>query len=110
MLPSKKRLSRADFSKFLVSPGAKTVFNQLGTLKYKEAGISQASVVVSSKIEKRAVYRNRLRRRLYIIFSLFLKDLSKPRQYVLYASKQAKTLEYKELKSLLYDLLQKTAK
>lgn len=110
MLPSKKRLSRSAFLGFLSTPGIKTVFNKIGTLKYKDATTSQASVVISSKIEKKAVSRNKIRRRLYTIFNLGLNDSLKPKQYVLYVSKQAMSLEYEETKSLLYELLKKTTK
>lgn len=117
MLPSQKRLSRNDFTLFLASKEIKTVFNQLGTLKYKKspenkasATAGRASIVISSKHEKRAVYRNLLRRRLYTLFTAHFKVAIDHNQYVLYVSKQATSFKYSELKTLFYELLKKTTK
>jgi ribonuclease P protein component len=110
MLPSKKRLSRPDFDNFLVSKDIKVVFNNLGTLKYKKSIQNQASVVISSKYEKRAVYRNKLRRRLYSLFGVIFKNPNKPKQYVLYISKQAPILDFEILKDKFYELIKKTTK
>ncbi len=110
MLPSRKRLSRLEFTQFLASKDVKVVFNPLGTLKYKKSLISQASVVISSKHEKRAVYRNKLRRRIYSIFEAYFKDNNDQNQYILYISKQAPSFEYSQIKAFLYELLKKTTK
>jgi ribonuclease P protein component len=110
MLPSKKRLSRSSFTLFLASKDLKTVFNNLGTLKYKKSLINKASVVISSKHEKRAVYRNKLRRRLYVLFSDYFKGASDQNQYILYVSKQAPILSFQDIKTLFYELLKKTTK
>jgi ribonuclease P protein component len=110
MLPSHKRLSRTDFTHFLESKNVKSVFNALGTLKYQKSLNLQASIVVSSKTEKRAVYRNKLRRRLYSAFGAYFKDFSVGGQYILYISKKTPSMTLLELKTLLYDLLQKTTK
>lgn len=110
MLPSQKRLSRSQFTQFLVSKDIKTVFNNIGTLKYQKSLTSQASIVISAKHEKRAVYRNKLRRRLYGIFHEYFKTDNSPNQYILYISKHAPTLEYTELKNLLYELFKKITK
>lgn len=109
MLPSKKRLSRSGFVQFLVSP-SKSVFNPLGTLKYKEDTTPKASIVISSKTEKRAVYRNKLRRQLYTIFNIYFKTSKDIKQYVLHVSKQAGSFKYEELQNLLNELLKKTTK
>jgi ribonuclease P protein component len=110
MLPSTQRLSRTDFTHFLGSKDVKSVFNALGTLKYQKSLNLQASIVISSKIEKRAVYRNKLRRRLYSAFSAYSKEFSTGGKYILYISKKAPTMGLPELKTLFYELLQKAAK
>ena len=110
MLPSQKRLSRSNFTKLLAFGDSKTTFNNLGTLKYREASNPRVAVVISSKIEKRAVYRNKLRRRIYSIFLNYFQDHPKCGWYILHVSKKAVSLEYKEMKALLYDLLKKTTK
>ncbi len=106
MLPSKERFSRSQFSEFLANKGIFVVFNRLGTLKYLPSKSTQLSVVTSSKTEKRAVARNKLRRRIYaVVFS------EKPQiQGIVYVSKQSYGLSYPELKTLTLDLLAKAGK
>lgn len=110
MLPSKKRLSRRSFDSFVASKDAKTVFNNLGTLKYKKADQNQASVVISSKNEKRAVYRNKLKRRIYNIFKEHFLENGDKNQYVLYTAKKASLFSYGELRVLLNELFKKITK
>ena len=108
MLPSQKRLSRPAFSVFLASKELKTVFNAIGTLKYQKNVIDKASIVISSKNEKRAVYRNRLRRRIYSLFGNVFKETDNKNLYVLYVSKQATSFTYEDLRRLFYELFKKT--
>lgn len=110
MLPSTKRLSRSEFTLFLNSPEIKTVFNPLGTLKYKDSQKPKVSIVISSKYEKRAVYRNKLRRRLYSLFGQHIKDFCGTSEYILYTSKQAPKMEYTQINLFLNELLKKTTK
>ncbi|MEK7227945.1 MAG: ribonuclease P protein component [Patescibacteria group bacterium] len=110
MLPSKKRLSRHEFTKFLAQGGSKTVFNSLGTLKFKEAETNQVSVVISLKVEKRSVYRNKLRRRLYSIFAEYFRKDPETKHLILYVSKQAVNIKYQDLKIQLDELFRKITK
>jgi len=110
MLPSTQRLSRTQFTNLLESKDLKSVFNTLGTLKYQKSLTLQASIVISSKIERRAVYRNKLRRRLYSAFKTYSKEFSNGGRYILYISKKAPSMGAVELKNLLYELIQKTTK
>jgi ribonuclease P protein component len=103
MLPSKKRLSRIQFEAFSSSKGQKVVFNRLGTLKYSENTAQLSGVVTSSKHEKRAVVRNKLRRRIYSLFE----SSTLPYTIVLYVSKQSYTMQYDEIKNLFNDLIKK---
>jgi ribonuclease P protein component len=102
MLPKKNRFTRALFEDFLATPGILTVYNKLGTLKYIPSG-HKLGVVTSSKHEKRAVNRNKLRRRVYEQF----KNANRQFSGILYASKASYTLEHKEIKELFNDLLRK---
>lgn len=86
------------------------MFNALGTLKYKESPYSRVAVVISSKHEKRAVSRNKLRRRLYSLFSQNIKGSGVTVEYIFYTSKQAPRLEYNQIKALFNELLSKTTK
>jgi ribonuclease P protein component len=108
MLPSKQRLSRTDFTAFVAQKDVRSVYNQLGTLKYRKNPVYQVSIVISSKHEKRAIYRNTLKRRLYSLFRLHTKNSLTNGQYVLYCSKQASKLPYSDVKALFDELLKKT--
>lgn len=106
MLPSKARFSRSQFSDFLAHKGISVVFNRLGTLKYLPSPSTQLSVVTSSKAAKKAVDRNKLRRRIYTAVSS-----SKPLiQGIVYAAKQSYGFSHDEVKSLTLDLLAKASK
>ena len=104
MLPSSQRLSRQQISEFLINKGVKTVFNQLGTLKYLPSTTKAFTVITGSKNQKSAVLRNRLRRQLYTMFSRSEKT---PILGMLYVSKQVYSMSYSDLKQYLYDLLEK---
>lgn len=107
MLPKTERLSRAQFSEILENKGFLTVYNRLGTLKYLPSGAKSAlSVVTSSKHEKKAVIRNKLRRRIY---SLFGKEKRAIRG-IFYTAKGSYALGYPEIQTLFNELLKKTAK
>ena len=106
MLPSSERLSRAAFNEFLEIPGHITVYNRLGTFKFKKTPSFRISVVTSSKHEKRAVVRNTLRRRVYSRFS----TLSCSMTGILYTSKQSYSFTFSEIKSLHEDLIAKAQK
>ncbi len=111
MLPSNKRLSRLEFKSFLEKGSKSTVFNSSGTLKYLPAEILKASVVISSKVEKRAVLRNKTKRRVYSILSLYEKDFGSIFGiYVFYISKNIKNQTFLELKQNIYDLIKKNTK
>ena len=106
MLSKKERLSRVQFSEILTNKGILVVYNNLGTLKYVNTATRALSVVTSGKHEKKAVSRNKLRRRVY---SLFDKE-NRSIQGILYASKGAYLLSYGEIKRLFNELLNKTQK
>lgn len=111
MLPSKKRLSRQEFDSFLKNSQNQVFFNDLGTLKYKDSQENKVSIVVSSKTEKRAVFRNKIRRRLYSLFENNLKITKvDPRVYVLYVSKNIQGFQFKDLKNKFDELFKKTTK
>lgn len=110
MLPSKKRLSRDQFGVFLGNKDTKTVFNNLGTLKYQKSFQNKVSIVVSSKQQKSAVKRNALKRRLYSLFEEYFKNNKNSNAYILYTSKQAQTLDFDEIRTLFYELFKKNTK
>jgi RNase P protein component len=101
MLPSHLRLRRNIFNDFQ-KKDPKMVFNRLGTFKYVPFG-QGFSVVTSSKQEKKAVLRNKLRRRVYSLFQSSKPDLTG----VLFVSKHAYSMDFDEIKKLFNDLLSK---
>ncbi len=106
MLPSPERFSRQKFTEFLGNKGIFVVFNRLGTLKFLPSAGTTFSVVTSSKAEKKAVIRNRLRRRIYAVV-----QSQKPRiQGIVYVSKQSYSFSYDDIKTLTTDLLAKAHK
>ncbi len=103
MLPKQNRLTRTHFLQTLANKGLNVVYNRLGTLKYLP-GSTQIAVVTSSKAEKQAVSRNKLRRRIYSIIAA-----QKPQiQGIVYVSKQSYGFTYSEVKNLTLDLLART--
>jgi ribonuclease P protein component len=64
------------------------------------------AVVVSKKVLKSAVGRNRIRRRVYEAIRLELPKIQKPVDciFIIY-TKEILTLDYKELRSLIHNLL-----
>ncbi len=104
MLPSTERLTRLEFPLVLTNPSLKTVYNALGTLKYTTTLPLKCAVITSSKHEKRAVIRNKLRRRIYTQMVGF------PGSAVLYVSKQSYGMEYQQIEQLWHELLSKIQK
>jgi ribonuclease P protein component len=114
MLPSKQRLSRQQATDLLKDPELKVVFNRLGTLKYHfDTSAYQdqfnsvrpaLTVVTSSKNQKRAVLRNKLRRQIYSL-ALQYKDFSFIGMF--YVSKNSYDMSYSDIKRYFYELLQK---
>ncbi len=103
MLPRRSRLTREQFTALLSHKGLMTTYNQLGTLKYI-SGKGGFSVVTSGKHEKRAVARNAARRRIYRL----LREHSPSLSGILYLSKQSYAFDPEKIKTLFYELLQKT--
>ena len=75
MLPKKNRLSRTEFSKHFKN--GKRFHSKIGTIVHVPSSDFHASVVVSKKVHKRAVVRNKLRRRSYgVIYNKLKKSNS----------------------------------
>jgi ribonuclease P protein component len=107
MLPSKERFSRLEFSNFLENKGILVVYNRLGTLKYLPISpTTRFSVITSSKHEKKAVARNKFRRRVYSL----VHKAQLPLHGVLYTAKQSYSLTYPEITHLFNELLTKSQK
>lgn len=84
----------------------------LGKLKPTEEFISKAAFVVSKKVDKRAVVRNKIKRRMREAYKLFLKENSNFPKWIslIFSAKaDAKELSYKEVENSLRLLLEKAS-
>lgn len=69
-------------------------------------GFTRMAVVVSKKVEKSAVKRNRIRRRVYEVLRLNLDKIPKKMDYVFVVfSKDVIKMEYSELEKVVGDLV-----
>jgi len=106
MLPKAKRLKRTDFEVLLSNSNIKIVYNALGTLKYLPSSSKKISVVTSGKHEKSAVKRNKIRRRIYSLFSK--QDINI--FGVMYVSKNSFNFDFETIKKYFNELIFKTKK
>lgn len=104
MLPSNERLTRHQFPLLLANPSLLVVYNQLGTFKYITTEFRKYAVITSSKHEKKAVVRNKLRRRVYTLMG------QAPFGGILYVSKQAYMMDFDQITILWHALLAKAHK
>lgn len=110
-MPTNARLSRAQCSILLKIPSLQVVFNSLGTLKCTKGIESNGiSIITGSKQQKKAVVRNKLRRRLFTIFCNFYKNSEKPLLCMLYVSKQSYMMSFEVLEKECNALLTKAQK
>jgi ribonuclease P protein component len=97
-----------------VYQNGKTVRGPLMTLKYVDRGQRKgyrAAVVVSKKVHKSAVTRNRIRRRVYEIIRRAEPALTERRDFVLTIfSEQVATMESDQLRQAVESLLKKAAR
>ena len=86
----------------------KTIRTPKMSLVYNDnsRGFQRYGVVVSKKVEKTAVGRNRIRRRVYEAIRMEREHFREPRDniFVVY-SKDIMTLDFKELRALIRSLL-----
>ncbi len=105
MLPKKERLTRAEFNRFFGlgrrkhSPSFQVVYYPYEAL--------HVSVVVSKKIAKTAVLRNKIRRRIYDIVRLYRKEFGLTGVYIFLAKAEAIPMKYDALKSAITTFLNK---
>lgn len=89
----------------------KTVRNQLGTLKYNPAKAGKpfrCAVVVSKKVHKSAVVRNRIRRRIFEIVRQQTQYTANDMIITVF-SDQVTTMPGDNLRELLHDLFARSA-
>ncbi len=85
----------------------KTIRSPKMSLVYNDntRGFTRCAAVVSKKVEKTAVKRNRIRRRVYEAIRLELPSFKKPRDYIFVIySEDILTMDFTELRSLIHSL------
>lgn len=98
MFPKESRLPRAIFTG---KPLRRARF-QYGSISFFDAPTVQVAVVVSKKVARSAVDRNRIRRRA--VHALKALQGGRPQGVVFYPTAQVKTVPYKELERLLVEV------
>lgn len=69
-------------------------------------GFTRLAVVVSKKVEKTAVGRNRIRRRIYEALRVNMKDIPKKQDYIFVVySKELLKMPFAEIEELLGELV-----
>jgi len=109
MLAKKFKLTKADNIKGILSKG-KELKTPFFAIKYEETDepYSRFAIIISNKLSKKAVTRNRLRRQLFEIIRLHPEktSLSAPSKIVILPRARTLKLDYQELeKQLLKTLL-----
>ncbi len=106
MLAKKNRISRSEFLN-LQKESLKKVFTDIGTFFYKktEKKEIQWSVVISSKIYKKAVERNSLRRKIYTYIQKYNKKT--PIVGYLIIGKKSITLSDDDMYQIIYEFFKK---
>lgn len=113
MLPKNKRISRELFTKAFEN--TKVFHSSLLTLRVnfpkeqKDAKLMKFSFVVSTKVAKKAVERNLLRRRGYSIARGLLETV-RPGIYMFFFKKEAKDASFADLKKEIHDTISKLEK
>lgn len=105
MISKAYRISKNDFE--LIKKKGFPVHGSLFSLRYVKnpENTTHFSVVVSKKVAKSAVLRNKIRRRVYSIVS---KTPKKPYKIAFFAKKGAEKLTFKETEQDILKLLEKS--
>lgn len=109
MLSQKERLTRDQFSRSF-SVGKRMNLPYLQLIVDDTSKSFHGSVVVSKKVYKKAVDRNKLRRQLYPILSAFHKNTKKTAIYILITKPAIKDIPASKWREELKELLEKTTR
>ncbi len=106
MLSKKERLSSSGVLRVL-RKGKRAIFGGLKIVALSPAPASQASVVVSAKVAKKATQRNVIRRKVYHIISQILPNLKTPARLVIYIYWNCSKTSQDEIKQSIVQCLKK---
>ncbi|OGG41462.1 ribonuclease P protein component [Candidatus Kaiserbacteria bacterium RIFCSPHIGHO2_01_FULL_46_22] len=108
MLNKKERLTKKEFDRFFSS--GRRFHSPLFTLIHSQETSFHGAVVVGKKVFKRAVDRNRLRRRLYNILYRLSRESEQSGVYIILTKPQAGMVSFDELKKALESLVTQSLK
>lgn len=103
MLKKKERLTKKEFDRFF-SLGKRS-HSPAFSLVYSPAPTFHAAVVVGKKVYKRAVDRNRLRRRLYNIIYRASREKNLKGVYIVLSKPEVKNFDFATIKDSLENLV-----
>lgn len=109
MLPSKNRLAkRSDFQR--VFKIGRRNFNKFLNIRYATNNLpnSRVAVVVSTKVSKKATIRNKTKRQIRSIISVFLPKFSQKYDIIINVLSPILNQEYKAIKEELLKILKKS--
>ncbi len=108
MLPRIYRLTKSKDFERLAKVG-QPIFGRAISLKYikNNLSVSRFGIIVSLKISKKAVVRNKLKRQLRAILSSMLKAIKVGYDVMILTRPEAKDLKFEDLKKQLLFLLTK---
>lgn len=109
MLAQKNRLSKKDDFELIFRSGNK-IFNQYLNLRFRENDLDccRFSIIVSNKISKKAVVRNKLRRRIKTFIVNNLSNFRKNYDLVITVLPGFGDLDFKDSQVFLLNLLKKS--
>jgi ribonuclease P protein component len=99
MLKKKERLTKKEFDRFFAT--GRRRHETLFTLVFQESDSFHGAVVVGKKVHKRAVDRNRLRRRIYNILYRLSRDRDLKGVYIILTRPAAAGAKFADLKACL---------
>lgn len=107
MIPKTSRINREDFEKIMKKGGfLNSPFFTLRFLK-NPLNVTHFSVVVSKKVAKTAVSRNKIRRRTYSILKKLTKNSKNSYFTMLFSKSGVEKAEFKNLEAEIQKLLEK---
>ncbi|MEK7133378.1 MAG: ribonuclease P protein component [Patescibacteria group bacterium] len=107
MLPKSRKLKGRDVFSFIYRTGKRIFSDYLTVYLGISQNNSKFACVISKKAGKKAITRNKLRRRSYSIINHYLPDLKERWNVILVFKKGAAELSYSELEKKILEIFKK---
>jgi len=103
MLPKKQRLTKKEFDTYFQS--GRRFHHELFTLVYTPHEEFHGAVVVGKKVSKKAVARNKIRRRVYSALYARKKEANLTGIYIILTKKPIIDAQFSDIRSVLGDMV-----